>query len=231
MPTQRRQAFRFRRVFHENLPSRVRCSNGCSRERRRSLAGARRAADPRRAPTGQTLSDASGSPGALRRSCQPRPESQEHFLRIGLAREAREKVIRIAHKHDATARAATASSMDPEIEHEVQEHVEGVGLMPAPPSLACRRSQGPRPPPNELQNAKTNFLLKCVTITMLQPAEDRGGEVPNACQGQRCGGTRTNHQAKPCFSPPICPLGYTMSELLQSVQEPAGSRDVVWLVT
>ena len=65
---------------------------------------------------------------------QPRLEGQEHLLRIRLALEAHDEVVRIAHGHNGTACAATAPLMGPEIEDVVQKYV-GEERTDAPP---CR---------------------------------------------------------------------------------------------
>jgi hypothetical protein len=54
---------------------------------------------------------------------QPRLEGQEHLLRIRLALEAHEEVVRIAHGHNATACAATTPLVGPEVEDVVQKDV------------------------------------------------------------------------------------------------------------
>lgn len=54
---------------------------------------------------------------------QPRLDGQEHLLRIRPALEAHDEVVRIAHGHNATACAATAPLMDPEVEDVVQKDV------------------------------------------------------------------------------------------------------------
>lgn len=84
---------------------------------------------------------------------QPHLEGQEHFLRICLALEAHDEVVRIAHGHDATAGMTTTPLVGPEIEDVVQEDVgkeraDACPLRRAPVRLsllAALKNTGPQP--------------------------------------------------------------------------------------
>jgi hypothetical protein len=101
---------------------------------------------------------------------QPRLEGQEHLLRIRLALEAHDEVVRIAHGHNATACAATAPLMGPEIEDVVQKDVgeERTDARPMPGTpvrfllLAALENAGPQPHLYEPQDRGSTIL--CATI-------------------------------------------------------------------